>query len=70
MRLFKPNNNFNVVGLDLFGSKKRVKFKYKLDKKVQNWHKPNTINQKEIIKKCNEWGFKNIKLYAGDVKVT
>ena len=70
MRLFKPNNNFNVVGFDLFGSKKRVKFKYKLDKKVQNWHKPNTINQKEIIKKCNEWGFKNIKLYAGDVKVT
>ena len=50
MRLFKPNNNFNVVGFDLFGSKKRVKFKYKLDKKVQNWHKPNTINQKEIIK--------------------
>lgn len=70
MRLFKPNNNFNVVGFDLFGSKKKVKFKYKLDKKVQNWHKPNTINKKEIIKKCNEWGFKNIKLYAGDVKIT
>lgn len=70
MRLFKPNNNFNVVGFDLFGSNKRVKFKYKLDKKVQNWHKPKTINQKEIIKKCDEWGFKNIKLYAGDVKIT
>ena len=70
MRLFKPNNNFNVVGFDLFGSNKRIKFKYKLDKKVQNWHKSKTINQKEIIKKCDEWGFKNIKLYAGDVKIT
>tara|TARA_Y100000768_G_scaffold115958_1_gene85613 strand:+ start:880 stop:1524 length:645 start_codon:yes stop_codon:yes gene_type:complete len=70
MRLFKPNNNFNVVGFDLFGSKKKVKFKYKLDKKVQYWHKPNTIKEKDIIKKCNGWGFKNIKLYAGDVKIT
>ena len=28
--LFKPNNNFNVVGFDLFGSKKKVKFNEKL----------------------------------------
>ncbi len=71
MLLFKPNNNYKVVGFDLFGSKKRkLKFKYKIDKKVQSWHSSKTINQKELSKKCKEWGFKNLKLYAGDVKTT
>ena len=32
MKLFKPNNNFKVVGFDLFGKQKgRLKFKYKSD---------------------------------------
>ena len=58
MKLFKPNNNFKVVGFDFFGEKEKIKFKYKQDKKVQAWHDPGTISQKEIIDKCNEWGFK------------
>ena len=71
MKLVKPNNNFSVVGFDLFGTKKsKLKFKYKQDKKVQAWHNPNTISQKELIQKCNEWNFKNLKLYPGDVKLT
>ena len=71
MKIFKPNNNFKVVGFDLFGSKdKKLKFKYKIDKKVQAWHNSGTISQKNLLKKCNDWGFKNIKLYAGDVKKT
>ena len=71
MKLFKPNNNFKVVGFDLFGTKSsKLKFKYKQDKKVQAWHNSETINPDEIIKQCNEWGFKNLKLYPGDVKLT
>lgn len=71
MMLFKPNNKFNVVGFDLFkNKKKKLKFKYKIDKKVQAWHVPGTIKESEILKKCDNWGFKNIKLYAGDVKIT
>lgn len=71
MKLFKPNNNFKVVGFDFFGEKKKKKkFKYKQDKKIQAWHNPGTISQKEIIDKCNEWGFKNISLYKGDVRST
>ena len=71
MMLFKPNNKFNVVGFDLFDTKKNnLKFKYKIDKKVQAWHSSRTIQEKEIFKRCKEWGFKNIKLYAGDVKNT
>ena len=63
MKLFKPNNNFNVVGFDLFGGKKgKLKFKYKLDKKVQSWHIPGTSSQEAIIKQCNKWNFKNLKL--------
>ena len=71
MMIFKPNNNFKVVGFDLFGSKKeKLNFKYKIDKKVQAWHNPGTISQKDLTKKCEDWGFKNLKLYAGDVKKT
>ena len=40
------------------------------DKKVQAWHVPGTIKESEILKQCNKWGFKNIKLYPGDVKIT
>ena len=29
-----------------------------------------TISQSEILNKCNEWEFKNIKLYKGDVRLT
>ena len=71
MMIFKPNNNFKVVGFDLFGSNKvKLKFKYKIDKKVQAWHNSGTISQKDLLKKCKDWGFKNLKLYAGDVRKT
>ena len=71
IKLFKPNNDFKVVGFDLFENKKnKLKFKYKSDKKVQNWHIEGTISQKELLDKCKEWNFSNIKLYAGDVKKT
>ncbi len=71
MMIFKPNNNFKVVGFDLFGSSKvKLNFKYKIDKKVQAWHNSGTISQKDLLKKCKDWGFKNLKLYAGDVRKT
>ena len=71
IKLFKPNNDFKVVGFDLFEKKKdKLKFKYKSDKKVQAWHNPGTIKQKELMSQCKKWNFNNIKLYAGDVKKT
>tara|TARA_B110000438_G_scaffold273917_1_gene293700 strand:- start:128 stop:775 length:648 start_codon:yes stop_codon:yes gene_type:complete len=70
VKLFKPNNSFNVVGFDFFEKKRGKKFKYKIDKKEINFHKNNWISQKEIIKICKGWGFNNLKLYAGDVKKT
>ena len=68
--LFKPNNNFKVVGFDFFEKKVKTKSKSKLDKKVLKWHEAGTTTQSELIKKCKEWNFKNLKLYAGDVKKT
>jgi len=70
VKLFKPNNSFNVVGFDFFEKKRGKTFKYKVDKKEINFHKNNWISQKEIIKICKGWGFNNLKLYAGDVKKT
>ena len=70
MKLFKPNNDFRVVGFDFFEKTDYPKFKFSLDKKVQSFNNKDTITQKELIKKCKEWNFKNLKLYAGDVKKT
>ena len=70
LKLFKPNNDFKVIGFDFFENKNRPKLKYKLDKKVLALHNIGTISQKDLFKKCEEWNFKNLKLYAGDVKKT
>ena len=70
LKLFKPNNDFKVIGFDFFKNKNRPKLKYKLDKKVVDFHKAGAISQKDLFKKCEEWNFKNLKLYAGDVKKT
>ena len=70
LKLFKPNNNIKVIGFDFFEKKSKPKFKYKLDKKVLASHNTGRISQKELYKKCKEWNFNNLKLYAGDVKET
>jgi len=71
INLYKPNNDLKVVGFDFFETKKdKLKFKYKSDKKIQAWHNEGTISQKELLAKCKEWSFNNLKLYAGDVKKT
>ena len=70
LKLFKPNNDFKVIGFDFFENKSKAKLKYKLDKKEQAFHSIGAISQKDLFKKCEEWNFKNLKLYAGDVKKT
>ena len=71
MMIFKPNNNFKVIGFDFFKTKKKnVNFKYKIDKKVQAWHDSGTIDPKVLSKVCESWGFKKLKLYPGDVRKT
>tara|TARA_Y100000590_G_scaffold470350_1_gene664082 strand:- start:2183 stop:2830 length:648 start_codon:yes stop_codon:yes gene_type:complete len=70
VKLFKPNNNFSVVGFDFFENKRNKKFKFKIDKKEVDFHKSDWITQKELIKKCKEWKYHNLKLYAGDVRKT
>ena len=70
LKLFKPNNDFKVIGFDFFENKNRPRLKYKLDKKVLAFHNAGAISQKDLFKKCEEWNFKNLKLYAGDVKKT
>ena len=70
LKLFKPNNNFKVVGFDFFEKKHRTKSKFNLDKKVLKFHDKGTISQLELKKRCKELNFNNLKLYAGDVKKT
>ncbi len=70
LKLFKPNNNFKVVGFDFFEKKQRPKSKFNSDKKVLKFHDKGTISQLELKKRCKELNFNNLKLYAGDVKKT
>ena len=70
LKLFKPNNSFKVVGFDFFGKNSKTKSKFKADQKIIRWHKTGAITKKELMRKCKEWDFKNLKLYAGDVKKT
>ena len=70
LKLFKPNNSFKVIGFDFFENKSKPKFKYKSDKKVLALYNTDGISQKDLFKKCEEWNFTNLKLYAGDVKKT
>ena len=43
VKLFKPNNNFSVVGFDFFENKRNKKFKFKIDKKEVDFHKSDWI---------------------------
>ena len=69
-KLFKPHNSFKIIGFDFFENKSKPKFKYKTDQKVLKMHNKGGITQKELFKKCKEWNFDNLKLYAGDVTKT
>ena len=70
MRLFKPNNDYRLVGFDFFDAPRDMEFKLQEDKDVLDMHEENWTPQEELTKTCAEWGFKNLLLYAGNVEET
>ncbi len=70
MRLFKPNNEYRVVGFDFFDADRTMDFKYNEDQQVLDEHADRWTPQDILTKTCAEWGFNNLLLYAGNVVET
>lgn len=66
-RLFNPNNEYRVVGFDFFESSREFEFKHQEDRDVLDEHAENWLSQDELRQRCEEWGFNNLLLYAGNV---
>ena len=70
LKLFKPNNDFKVIGFDFFETNRSINFKFQKDKEAFDAHKDNFISQQELKNTCLNWGFKNISLHAGNIAET
>jgi hypothetical protein len=70
MRLFKPNNEYSVVGFDFFDADRTMDFKYEEDQQVLDEHADRWTPQETLTRTCAEWGFDNLLLYAGNVVET
>lgn len=67
LRLFKPNNEYRLVGFDFFEADREMTFRYQEDKDVLDEHATRWTPQDEIRKTCESWGFNKLMLYAGNV---
>lgn len=70
MRLFKPNNEYRVVGFDFFDADRTMAFKYEEDQQCLDEHADRWTPQDILTKTCESWGFNNLLLYAGNVVET
>ena len=70
MRIFKPNNDFKIVGFDFFGANREMSFRHPEDKACLDEHAANWAPENEIRKSCAAWGFHNVELVAGNVVET
>jgi len=67
MRIFKPNNEFNIVGFDFFDTNREMTLRHPEDKECLDEHEQNWVPAKEIRANCERWGFTNIDLIEGNV---
>lgn len=68
IRLFKPTNEYRLVGFDFFEADRRdATFIHPQDKQVLDEHAERWTPQEILRRNCAEWGMKNLLLYAGNV---
>lgn len=70
MRLFKPNNEYRVVGFDFFESSRKADFVFEKDRLVLDEHAEGWTAQDQLRKTTQSWGFNNLLLYPGNVVET
>lgn len=67
MRLFKPNNEYRVVGFDFFETAREMQLREQLDKDCLVEHSEGWTSRDVLTANCREWGFDRLKLVPGDV---
>lgn len=67
MLLFKPHNEYRVIGFDFFDADRDMAFRYDEDKQVLDEHAESWTPQEHLTNTCQSWGFDRLKLYAGNV---
>ncbi len=67
MCLFKPNNEFRIIGFDFFGTDRETSFKHQVDADCLKEHELEWASPDTIRSNCAEWGFNNLELITGNV---
>ena len=70
MHIFKPNNEYRVIGFDFFDSDRNTEFQFSEDQEVLDEHAAGWSHQKELLDTCSNIGFDKVELYAGNVTKT
>lgn len=67
MQLFKPRNDFRVVGFDFFGADRAGGYALPADRECVDLHADGWTAPEEIRRTCAGWGFDRVDLIAGNV---
>jgi len=70
MSLFKPNNEYRVIGFDFFETERLTNFKYQADQECLDEHAEGWLTREELTRTCSTWGFDRLSLHAGNVLET
>jgi len=67
MLLFKPRNEFRVVGFDFFGSERSGDYALPADRDCVDFHARGWSDPVQIRRTCAQWGFDRVELIPGNV---
>lgn len=70
MRLFKPNNEYRVIGFDFFEADRTAEFRFQADQDCLDEHAEGWATQQTLRETCAGWGFNRVTLCAGNVVET
>jgi len=70
MALFKPNNEYRVIGFDFFEADRAADFKFQADQDCLDEHAEGWKTRQELIDTCAAWKFDRLTLCAGNVVET
>lgn len=67
MLLFKPRNEFRVVGFDFFGGDRSGDYALPADRECVDFHARDWSDPAQIRRTCAQWGFDRVELIPGNV---
>ncbi len=67
MLMFKPNNEFRVIGFDFFGADRSGEYALAADRECVDFHASGWSAPEAIKRACAGWGFDRVDLYPGNV---